>query len=376
MKPRRLVIVRQKYRPDGGAEHFISQILEGLRQYNLDLNIITREWQRTIKPNYYQIHLCNPQKFGRIRRERSFSEAARTMWQKGSFDLVQSHERIPGCDIYRAGDGVHRRWLIQRSRLLPAWRRKYLFSNRYHRYIMYTERAIYTSPELKSVICNSEMIKQEIIADFEVPDDKITVIYNAIDSQNFFPPNAKKRQFLRNQYQIPQEVHCLIFVGSGFERKGLANAIRAVAATKSHLLIVGKDKSEWRYRSLAQSLGCSQRLYFMGMQKHVLPFYQAVDGLLLPTLYDPFPNVILEAMSCGLPVITSTSCGGAEFITPGQHGMITDALDVKGISEAIRALPHQAIGSPMAEAVRLRIMSATLTHLSKQLVSLYNRLAD
>ena len=151
-----------------------------------------------------------------------------------------------------------------------------------------------------------------------MPADKITVIYNAIDNQKFPPAGEAQRQRLREQYQIPQRAHCLIFVGSGFERKGLAAAIRAVAATDSHLLVVGKDKDEKRYRALAQSLGCSDRVHFMGVQKQTLPFYQAADALLLPTLYDPFPNVILEAMSCGLPVITSTTCGGAEFITPAR----------------------------------------------------------
>ena len=60
--------------------------------------------------------------------------------------------------------------------------------NRYHRYVMCAERAMYAAPELKAVICNAEMIKQEIIADFGVPADKITVIYNAIDNQSSRPP--------------------------------------------------------------------------------------------------------------------------------------------------------------------------------------------
>ena len=134
MKAFRLAIVRQKYRPDGGAERFVSRALEALEQQDLDLNVITREWQGDANPNWH-IHLCNPLKLGRISRERGFAVAARALWQKEHFDLVQSHERIPGCDIYRAGDGVHRRWLLQRARLLPEWRRKWLFSNRYHRYV-------------------------------------------------------------------------------------------------------------------------------------------------------------------------------------------------------------------------------------------------
>ncbi|MBL1167165.1 glycosyltransferase, partial [Escherichia coli] len=196
------------------------------------------------------------------------------------------------------------------------------------------------------------------------------------DNQKFLPANAEQRQQLRQQSQIPQQAPCLIFVGSGFERKGLAAAIRAVAATDSYLLVVGKDKAEKRYQALAQSLGCSERVRFMGVQKQTLPFYQAADALLLPTLYDPFPNVILEAMSCGLPVITSTTCGGAEFITQGKNGFVTDALDVPALIEAITALPRQAQGSTMGEAARLRIMSATPAHLSEQLISLYNRLLD
>lgn len=373
MKAFRLAIVRQKYRPDGGAERFVSRALEALEQQNLDLNVITREWQGDPHPNWH-IHLCNPIKLGRISRERGFAEAAKALWQKEKFDLVQSHERIPGCDIYRAGDGVHRRWLLQRARLLPEWRRKWLFSNRYHRYVMCAERAMYAAPELKAVICNAEMIKQEIIDDFGVPADKITVIYNAIDNQEFLPANVELRQQLRLQYQIPQQAHCLIFVGSGFERKGLAAAIRAVAATDSYLLVVGKDKAEKRYQALAQSLGCSDRLRFMGMQKQTRPFYQAADALLLPTLYDPFPNVILEAMSCGLPVITSTTCGGAEFITQGQNGFVTDALDVPALIAAITALPRQALGSAMGEAARITILPHNAQRLSQQLVDLYRRL--
>ncbi len=103
----RLALVRQKYRPDGGAERFVSRALEALDSSHLQLNVITREWQGPVKPDW-QIHICNPRKWGRISRERGFANAARALWQRESFDLVQSHERIPGCDLYRAGDGVHR----------------------------------------------------------------------------------------------------------------------------------------------------------------------------------------------------------------------------------------------------------------------------
>lgn len=375
MKHFRLALVRQKYRPDGGAERFVSRALEALEDQDLDLSVITREWQGDVNPNWH-IHLCDPMKWGRVSRERGFANAARKIWQQEKFDIVQSHERIPGCDIYRAGDGVHRRWLLQRSRLLPAWRGKRLLTDRFHSYVMRAEQEMYAAPELKSVICNAQMIKNEIMADFGLPDEKITVIYNAIDNQKFLPATEALRHQLRQQFNIPQQAHCLIFVGSGFERKGLEAAIRAVAPTDSILLVVGQDKDEKRYRGLAQSLGCEQRIRFMGVQKQTLPFYQAADALLLPTLYDPFPNVILEAMSCGLPVITSQTCGGAEFIQQGVNGFVFDALDVKSLAESILELPVIALGSDMAEAARARIIEETPARLSGQLLDLYRRILD
>lgn len=160
MKHFRLALVRQKYRPDGGAERFISRALEALENQDLELNVITRQWQGEVKAGW-KVHICDPWKLGRISRERGFANAARKLWQKEDFDLVQSHERIPGCDIFRAGDGVHRRWLEERSRVLPGWKSKQLLGDRYHHYVMQAEQQMYAAPELKAVICNAEMVKKE-----------------------------------------------------------------------------------------------------------------------------------------------------------------------------------------------------------------------
>ncbi|CDL84065.1 glycosyltransferase family 4 protein [Xenorhabdus szentirmaii] len=372
MKPLRLAIVRQKYRPDGGAERFISRALEALESEQLELNVITRSWQGTNNPNWH-IHLCNPFKFGRISRESGFAKSAQKIWKKEQFDLVQSHERIAGCDIYRAGDGVHKSWLHQRTRILPKWKAKWLLNDRYHRYVMDAEAEMYADPALKKVICNAEMVKKEIIDEFGLAEDKIAVIYNAIDSTKFFPADEQSRLQLRQQYQIPATAKCLVYVGSGFERKGLSAAIQAIAKTDSYLLVIGKDKEQKKYQEIANALGCIHRIRFMGLQKNTLPFYQLSDGLLLPTLYDPFPNVVLEAMACGLPVITSTTCGGAEFITEGKNGFVCDALDISTIRDAVQGIPNNVFGTDMSVAARNQIMAATPTHLSKQLIELYQR---
>ncbi|EEG87064.1 hypothetical protein PROPEN_00733 [Proteus penneri ATCC 35198] len=112
---------------------------------------------------------------------------------------------------------------------------------------------------------------------------------------------------------------------------------------------------------------------FLGVQKDTLPLYQMADGLLLPTLYDPFPNVVLEAMACGLPVITSYTCGGSEFIEQGVNGFVTDALDISAMVNAIETISADNLDNKMSKAARNKILPYTPEHLSQQLIGLYQK---
>ena len=372
MSKLRLAIVRQKYRPDGGAERFISRALEALGSEQLDLNIITRSWQGTPNPDWH-LHICNPSKLGRVSRERGFARAARACWEREKFDIVQSHERIAGCDIFRAGDGVHRVWLEQRARIVTSWQRLSATLSPYHRYVLQAEAEMFTSPTLKAVICNSEMVKRDILRCFPLDAGKIHVIHNAIDASRFQPAMETARRATRQQLGLPDAATVLIYVGSGFERKGLKAAIQALAASDRYLIVVGQDKQLQRYQQLANQLNCLDRLRFVGVQQDVQPYYHAADGLLLPTLYDPFPNVVLEAMACGLPVITSTGCGGAEFITAGQEGFVCDALDIKELNQAVNTIPPLSLDSRMGEEARRKIEPYGPQRLAQSLTSLYQQ---
>jgi UDP-glucose:(heptosyl)LPS alpha-1,3-glucosyltransferase len=369
----RLAIVRQKYRPDGGAERFISRALEALDDQNIDLNIITRQWEG--KPNpQWKIHLCNPAKYGRVSREKRFAMAARQCWEQQHFDIVQSHERIPGCDIFRAGDGAHRVWLEQRARVISPFQRFLTRISPYHRYVLQAEEAMFHSAELKKIICNSGMVKRDIMRCYGVDESRFEVIYNAIDSEKFMPATEEQRRSSREALSIPSAAVALIYVGSGFERKGLKPAIEAIASGDRYLIVVGQDKDQKKYELLAQQSGCADRVRFTGVQNNVLPYYHAADGMILPTLYDPFPNVILEAMACGLPVITSQTCGGAEFITQGKEGFVCDALDVASLSEFVKKIPSRQENDDMGKAARARILPYSPKNLSQQLVALYHSL--
>lgn len=371
----KLAIVRQKYTPFGGAERFVDRALNALAGEGLDVTIITRQWQGEGQPGR-KVRLYNPFYLGRLWRDASFARSVQTIVAGGEYDLVQSHERIPGCHIYRAGDGVHATWLALRARaqspLAALWARLHPW----HRYTLAAEARMFRDPRLKAVICNSRMVRDDIARRFGVADDKLHVIHNGVDLDYFHPGlRAEHRARVRAELGIPPGAPVVLFVGSGFERKGLFPLLQAVAMLSGvHLLVVGKDRRLNAAHALARQLGISDRTHFLGGQPDVRPYYGTADVFALPTLYDPFPNAVLEALACGLPVLTSPGSGGAELVTPGC-GAVVDGLDVVVQSKGLQAL-LALDAAKVSEAARVVAATCGVTDMADRLQRLYQQLTS
>ncbi|WP_222846753.1 glycosyltransferase family 4 protein [Chitinolyticbacter meiyuanensis] len=369
----RLAIVRQKYNPHGGAERFVTRALQALSQRRaLDVTLLCREWK---DGGSWHCQQLRPFHLGRAWRERAFARAAQREF--GRFDLVQSHERVPGCDVFRAGDGVHAVWLEQYARTQSGWANLLRRFSPFHRYVLAAERAMLSHPRLRMVICNSELVRAQIAERFAVPDDKLCVIYNGVDTEAFHPQLSDKYRYIQRQaWGVPQDAPLLVHVGSGFERKGVATTLRALAQVEGvYLVVAGHDKAARRYRRLADTLGVAHRVRFLGAVNDVKPVYGAGDALVLPTLYDPFPNVCVEALAAGLPVFTSTQCGAAEWLREGENGWVRDALDVDGLAAAIADWQrHQADWPRLRAAARATAEPHTLARMGQALEDLYARL--
>ena len=145
----KLAIVRQRYNAFGGAERFIARALPALERAGAQVTLISRKAEGWGARNVLRV---DPLHVGKVWRDRSFARAARAAWMREGFDLVQSHERIPGCDVYRAGDGVHRRWLELRARVASPFERLGMELNPYHRYVCQAEREMFEHPRLRAVI--------------------------------------------------------------------------------------------------------------------------------------------------------------------------------------------------------------------------------
>lgn len=369
----RLAVVRQRYTPFGGAERFVDLALDALRAAGVETTLITRHWAgawngpvRRVAPFY----------LGRLWRDAGFSGAVRRKLAHERFDLVQSHERIPGCSIYRAGDGVHAAWLEQRGRLGGLRSRVAARLAPYHRYLVRAEAAMFRHPELRAVICNSRMVAEDIQQRFGVAPACLHVIYNAVDGGRFNPRlAAEHRQPVRQRLGAGKECRVWLMVGSGFQRKGVAEGIRALAGLpEDQLWIVGNDRQPGHYRKLAARTGVAERVRFLGPQTDVRPFLAAADAFLQPSWYDPFPNACLEAFACGLPVVASTSTGTAELIRPGENGAVCRAGDVDDVLRQLTLLRPQ-LGEPaLRDACVATVGELRVEKMLGQFAALYDNL--
>jgi UDP-glucose:(heptosyl)LPS alpha-1,3-glucosyltransferase len=371
----RLAIIRQRYTPYGGAERFVEKALEALLERSVAISLYTREWPQT-RLQLIEPVLCNPFYIGRLWRDWSFARSVCRAVAKRPSELVQSHERLLCCDLYRAGDGVHRTWLNERLAGATALQRWAIDNSPYHRYVLETERRLFASPWLRAVICNSKMVRDDIKETFGLPDDKLPVIYNAVDSDAFSPDLRVHREPVRKTLDIPDAATVFLLVGSGYARKGVSTAIAALSKLPgdTFLLVVGRDKAIGRYKRLAQDLGLGKRVALLGPRDDPRPFYGAADAFVLPTVYDPCPNAALEAMACGLPVVTSTKSGAAELVLEHEAGFVCASRDVDALARNMMTLTAPTARATLGPRAREAVLPLTPDAMTLKLVLLYRDL--
>jgi UDP-glucose:(heptosyl)LPS alpha-1,3-glucosyltransferase len=327
-------VVRQRYVASGGAERYLHAVVRELMARGQDVHVFARAWERGAPLNFHRVPVLPVPAF---LRALSFAWWSRRVVRRARCDLIFSLERTLQQDVYRAGDGCHREWLVQRQRYLPAWKSHTLRVNPLHATLLALEKQTFSPRNTGWIIANSRRGKEEIVRHFGFPEERIHVVYTGVDSQRFKPrPRAQR-----------SENFVLLFVGTGFERKGLRFCVQALAQLPSHfkLNVVGKGDTT-PYRRLAHRLGVAERIEFLGANLDTAEVYPEADLLVHPAIYEPFANVCLEAMACGLPVVTSRISGTAEIIEHGRNGAVVERPE--NIEELVRAI--QLFEEPRARA--------------------------
>ncbi len=282
LKTAEICFVRRNRTPFGGAEKYLARLSTQLTEQGYSHRIVHSSLPGFL-PSFLRVILFN-------------IGVCLTRGKRFYFSL----ERISCPDIYRAGDGVHRQFLLSRKKSFKLLNPIYL----------YLERRCFQNA--KMIIANSEMVRQEIISHYDIAADKICVIYSGIELDSELPVAGSVRQEL----SIDPSTPLILFVGSGFERKGVSELLQLLSRLQHSFfaVIVGKEKHLKRYIALTEKLGLQGKLKFTGPVKDVDRYYADSDILILPARYEPFSNVVLEAMRGGNAVITTQQNGAAEIL--------------------------------------------------------------
>jgi UDP-glucose:(heptosyl)LPS alpha-1,3-glucosyltransferase len=352
--------VRRGFSSSGGAESYLKRLAAGVVEQGHRVRLYaSADWP------------SDEWSFGPITRVEgksaiAFADAIEKLAPRSECDVLMSLERVRRCDVYRAGDGVHRAWLERRAAMGGPFQRLSQVLNHKHSAILALEKSLLAEGGAARVIANSRMVKEEIVRFYGFPAEKIDVVPNGVPV-SAFRQGDESRARMREMLGLKSEDIAVLFAGSGWERKGLRFAIDALekSGKQLRLLVAGRGgQREFK----------SPRAQFLDVVQDMPALYGAVDIFLLPTIYDPFSNACLEALAAGLPVVTTRANGFSEIIATGVHGtVLDDPRNIDAICEALlfwsdSALREEARGRNLDLAARFDIsanVSETLAILTR-----------
>jgi glycosyltransferase involved in cell wall biosynthesis len=265
---------------------------------------------------------------------------------------------------------VHTSWL--RSPVHPWQLRKDFYGA--YQWIFSTFNAYWEKiafQKAKIIVAVSEKVKQELL-NLSVPLDKVKVIFNGVDLQEF-SPGVRDHQKLG----LPEGVTLALFAGDILtSRKNLDSILKALVNVPDlHLAVAGKvDGSP--FPQLALSLGLAQRVHFLGFRSDVSEIMKAADFFVFPSRYEACTLVLLEAIASGLPVITAITAGGAEAITPDCGIVLSDSEDTQALAEALTKLTSDRnLRIQMGYAARKVAEQHSWTTIARQYLEIFEEIS-
>jgi UDP-glucose:(heptosyl)LPS alpha-1,3-glucosyltransferase len=359
----KILIIARPYTFHGGVESATAGLMRALVARGHDVHR-AGPGRQALAPGVTEHRLRMPP-LPSASRGVALAVAAAMVARRRGWDVVQSHERTLVQDVYRAGEGSHRAYLDATGG--PAGRRLH------HAVTLALERRVFArTPQIVAI---SRRSAQELAARHAVPLARLSVVYNGVDLERFHPGvRAQHRDGARREAGIPPGAFAVLFAGSGFERKGLATAIRGLARLSdadARLVVLGRGDAS-PYRRLAAELGIAERVVWLGVRADIDRWYGAADALALPTRYEPFGNVHLEALASGLPVVTSLVAGGAEVLND-HCGAAIAPDDAAGLATALEKLRGRPVAE-LREAARAAAEPYTFARQVQALEEVYRRL--
>jgi UDP-glucose:(heptosyl)LPS alpha-1,3-glucosyltransferase len=302
------------YYPFGGLQEDCLATAMAVADRGHEAHIFTRTWKDEC-PENVQAHLLGKTGWSNTSRNDHFFKALERELPKHHLDGIVAFNRIPSSDIYFAADPCY----VERVQSKSIW---YRMGSR-HRYYKALEQTIFgSSPTPDTLVLTNREI-DAFQRHYGTEKSKFHLLPPGVEKNTASPETARKyRDELRAELGCSSEAVVALFVGSGYRIKGLNRALRSIAANQNatkdlEFWVVGNGKQS-RYASLAKQAGVTVR--FLGGRADVDRFYDAADFLLHPAYSESAGKVLLEALTHGLPVLTTDTCGYAPHVIKADAG--------------------------------------------------------
>jgi UDP-glucose:(heptosyl)LPS alpha-1,3-glucosyltransferase len=251
-------------------------------------------------------------------------------------------------------------WLLNPTNLWVAFRDSWMFRGRRYR----------------RLVAISERVRTELKDYYDVPDEEIVTIPNGINLSRFKPGDVESRARVRTSFNIPKDAPLILFVGSRFRIKGLKFAIQALAKMNSsaYLLVVGAD-TVTPFKQLARELGVADRVIFAGARNDLPTIYPAADAFLLPTMYETFALVCLEAMASGVPVLASPVGGIEDYLHDNKNGFHIERNPQEIAAKLDRLLSDPKLQARIRKAGLATAQDYSWEQIARQYLTLFSDIA-
>jgi UDP-glucose:(heptosyl)LPS alpha-1,3-glucosyltransferase len=315
----RIAFAIQRYFDFGGLQRDMRRVASACAESGHEVHILTSEWDG---PSPKNLHVQRLPLFARTNhgRSRRFAELVGEYVRHNRFDCLVGFHRMPGLDVYWAGDPCVAESLQSKFRGLR-------FLPRYQAYLS-LETAVMGRENDAELLILSETEKERIARHYGPPESRMHLLPPGIDRRRFEgADDPSMKSVIRDEFGVGGHELMLLMVGSSYRTKGVDRALRAVSSLDERLrlrtrLVVVGNGTPAPFERLARRLGISDRVRFAGGRDDVAKFYRAADLLLHPARTETAGHTLLEAMICGLPVLVTENCGYAVHVRRASAGLI------------------------------------------------------
>lgn len=358
----------------GGLEKYTIDLSRSLMELRHEVHVFAAEWNDIPGVVFHRVPIIP---FSSPVKNLSFGMMAAKISGQVALDVLQSMERIWQQDIFRASDGINPVQMLQKYP--NPWVRRFKSAGPRRRILALLENRIFLKGGCRFVVTNSRLVRNQITAYYNVPPEKIHVIYNSVDRNRFSPENrADSRRKIRNRHGIDPQKRIVFFAGNNFRLKGLQMLFEAVAVLGQKdvcVMVAGGDPVKV-YEKRLEKLGIRDQVIFLGRVSDPEHYYRAADIFVLPTRYDAFANVCLEALACGTPVITTQSNGAAEIIKDDMTGYVLKTWEARELAYRLKVFMTRDDRKWMSEQAASAAARFTSERSMDRLIQLYHHVRE